>query len=453
VARITGFSLGVALGWAAAPAAVWAYELKTTSKGALVHWGAPQVLVELDLDGGPAGASGINPVRQAFAAWQDHLVGIALELRTVQRSEEGGDRGERDDRDAPVPDADDQRNLVRWVVDDWSDELDEDALATTLVTYQASTGRIIDADILINAVDHEWSTEERLQNCRSRYDLQNVIAHEVGHFLGLGHAPEQQNATMYPRASMCEDKKRDLDADDIAGVEALYTADATAFTDPAPAAAGCAVSRLAGRTGQAGGWSLLLAIALVGAVARRRLIQASVAGAVVASSAGLATASVLVATPVDILARRAEMVVRGDVVARQVVAIGGRIYTDSVVAVQDCWAGDCPAQVIVRQLGGEIGDVGMYAEGLRPLTPGEGVVVLLRRRRDGHHAPVGLGQGVFRLVRDASGSQKFARDLRDLVLLPGGYPAAAAAATLELWTEPRLRSVIDSARRVDQPLE
>jgi hypothetical protein len=39
------------------------------------------------------------------------------------------------------------------------------------------------------------------------------------------------------------------------------------------------------------------------------------------------------------------------------------------------------------------------------------------------------------------------------VLLPGGYPAAAAAATLELWTEPRLRSVIDSARRVDQPLE
>jgi len=106
-------------------------------------------------------------------------------------------------------------------VQDWAErELPPDAFGLTLVWHNPNSGEIYDADMQIN------ETLGTLAVCRGscgrgEVDLQNVITHEAGHFLGLGHS-NVSSATMASRATVGEIKKRDLDADDIAGLCAIY---------------------------------------------------------------------------------------------------------------------------------------------------------------------------------------------------------------------------------------
>jgi len=106
-------------------------------------------------------------------------------------------------------------------VQDWEErELPPDAFGLTLVWHNPESGEIYDADMQIN------ETLGTLAVCRGscargEVDLQNVITHEAGHFLGLGHSTVS-SATMASRATVGEVKKRDLDPDDIAGLCAIY---------------------------------------------------------------------------------------------------------------------------------------------------------------------------------------------------------------------------------------
>lgn len=106
-------------------------------------------------------------------------------------------------------------------VTDWKErELPADAFGLTLVWHNPETGEIYDADMQIN------ETLGRLAVCRGpcsrgQVDLQNVITHEAGHFLGLGHS-NVSSATMASRATVGETKKRDLDDDDVDGLCAIY---------------------------------------------------------------------------------------------------------------------------------------------------------------------------------------------------------------------------------------
>lgn len=52
-------------------------------------------------------------------------------------------------------------------------------------------------------------------------DIQAVATHEYGHALGLGHSTDV-NATMYPIVDLTSTGGRSIEADDIAGVQALY---------------------------------------------------------------------------------------------------------------------------------------------------------------------------------------------------------------------------------------
>ena len=52
-------------------------------------------------------------------------------------------------------------------------------------------------------------------------DLENVFAHELGHYLGLAHSTEAE-ATMFASAVAGETLKRDLAADDVEGLCAAY---------------------------------------------------------------------------------------------------------------------------------------------------------------------------------------------------------------------------------------
>jgi hypothetical protein len=58
--------------------------------------------------------------------------------------------------------------------------------------------------------------------CRSDWvDLENVVTHEAGHFLGLGHSTVQ-NSTMVANAGLGETTNRSLEVDDEMGICSIY---------------------------------------------------------------------------------------------------------------------------------------------------------------------------------------------------------------------------------------
>jgi hypothetical protein len=64
----------------------------------------------------------------------------------------------------------------------------KEALAVTSVFAENSTGHIKDADVEINGVNFTWAdVAAGGQAAVNAQDVQNVLAHEFGHFIGLDH--------------------------------------------------------------------------------------------------------------------------------------------------------------------------------------------------------------------------------------------------------------------------
>lgn len=119
----------------------------------------------------------------------------------------------------------DFRNIVRWREDAWPPEgatdssITNDWLALTVLVYNVQTGEILDADMDLNGVNFEWTVADGPEQVIT--DVQNVVTHEVGHVLGLGHS-DVFDATMQAEQPPGEISKRDLHEDDIAGLCAIY---------------------------------------------------------------------------------------------------------------------------------------------------------------------------------------------------------------------------------------
>jgi hypothetical protein len=95
-------------------------------------------------------------------------------------------------------------------------------LAATLTGYYVSqTGddRIYDADVYTSQAHQFYSSREA--SCSSEYDIDGVMAHEVGHVIGIGHS-SVSGATMYPSVSACNLANRTLASDDFAARDDLY---------------------------------------------------------------------------------------------------------------------------------------------------------------------------------------------------------------------------------------
>ncbi len=82
-----------------------------------------------------------------------------------------------------------------------------------------SGGSIIDADVVFWDAGFQFHTGT--SGCSGGMYIEDVATHELGHALGLGHSAVG-SATMYPSIGWCAQTGRQLDPDDIAGVEALY---------------------------------------------------------------------------------------------------------------------------------------------------------------------------------------------------------------------------------------
>jgi len=172
-----------------------------------------------------------------------------------------------------------------------------EALAITSVFVAKSDGRILDADIEVNAKNFVWTDLEANPSLVKDQDLQNALTHEMGHLVGLDHTcysdgqfpiptdnagneiPSCNNApaavqatTMFASANPGDTAKRTLEPDDVQGVCDIYPVaqnpNLCLAKDEPPPKAGCAV--VATPSGRGGAGAAAFAAALVLVLARRR---------------------------------------------------------------------------------------------------------------------------------------------------------------------------------------
>lgn len=111
-------------------------------------------------------------------------------------------------------------NVIFFRDNGWSYNGIEGTIATTSLGFDTDTGEIWDADIAINSANNALT----IRNDKVRTDLESVLVHEVGHFIGLAHSKVGDsvgNAVMYESYSPGI-IRRDLQPDDIEGLCTIY---------------------------------------------------------------------------------------------------------------------------------------------------------------------------------------------------------------------------------------
>ncbi len=162
----------------------------------------------------------------------------------------------------------DGMNSVIFASEDWPFE--PAAIAVTRNFFVAGSGAraglILDTDILINGADHEFTVSGEA----GKHDVRNILTHEVGHFIGLGHEvpTKDADATMFESASTGETTKRDLHENDLRGLYAAYGGVGTKLTpissedscQLATQTLSCLTSRRSGPT-KSGFWWVAMSLA------------------------------------------------------------------------------------------------------------------------------------------------------------------------------------------------
>ena len=105
------------------------------------------------------------------------------------------------------------------------------SVAETYSWWQTSTNRMVDSDIVFYEGAFRFFAGS---GCSGGVYVENVATHEFGHLLALGHS-SVSGATMAPSMSgYCDRTWLTLEADDLAGIEAMYPSDISAQPPAAP---------------------------------------------------------------------------------------------------------------------------------------------------------------------------------------------------------------------------
>lgn len=107
----------------------------------------------------------------------------------------------------------DGQNIIAW------GRTSGTALAVTYTRYYTSTGQVVDVDTIFNKkFSWSWNT------CNNSYDAQNILTHELGHWVGLRdeYTVSFVENTMYGYGAKNETKKNTLTNGDILGLTSIY---------------------------------------------------------------------------------------------------------------------------------------------------------------------------------------------------------------------------------------
>lgn len=191
--------------------------------GAELVWGTSCITFDAQADGSPKlgiDAETLTSVTEkAFATWINAPCAKgfpSLEIATF---------GPVECAESKFSDSLRNANIVMFRDDVWPYPGSVDAYALTVVHYNTETGRIVDADIELNSADFPITTD----GLGKGVDLQTILTHEIGHFLGLAHAaPENSTATMRAFWDGHGIDLRSLSPDDVGGICTIYPPDAPA---------------------------------------------------------------------------------------------------------------------------------------------------------------------------------------------------------------------------------
>lgn len=210
-------------------------------------------------------------VRAAFYRWTDVVCpdGRRTGLRFVEGTDLIADKPLDDNAPRPEPFG------VYFRDHGWPHVGGSDQYALTTLDFEKVSGTIVYADIEVNTTAQVFATRDTGEGV----DLQTVVTHEVGHFIGLSHSVEP-NTIM--AGGLCESgdrcardrvSSRRLAADDIAAVCAMYPPTADPDPAPPPASHACAVGLAAPGAHGPVGVPLCFAAIFAVALARRRLAR------------------------------------------------------------------------------------------------------------------------------------------------------------------------------------
>ncbi len=210
----------------ASPLAAWAYQFITSdgAGGTLgLRWMYAGTPIGYRQNGAndPAGIDGPAKVDEAFATWQAVPSAAIAFSRGADTTLDGFD-------------FDDGVNTISY--GDPDSDLGSGILAAAIPyaftgsdDYHSFDGTnyytIVQGDIVFNdGVDYTDTAGAAQVTCLSKWDIEAVALHEIGHFFGLQHPDGMTyaQAIMYPSIADCDETRAALKTDDINGATALY---------------------------------------------------------------------------------------------------------------------------------------------------------------------------------------------------------------------------------------
>lgn len=233
------------------------------------RWYEPRVVIIADHSLNLISPDAVDALERAVQTWQAALeYGPTLEV--VRGNADGIGYSSATEND----------NTVRFAP--YGEPLAQGALAITVLTCD-DRGEIVDADIVLNGIYRFGDSADSVpegEHCPGScfpgsrhttvptWDLQGLLTHEMGHFLGLKEDYFNADATLFAYSLPGDIGKRDLAAADLDAIEAAYPAPAPDVQGP-----GCAGASITGQTGRTGAWRLLGTLSVFVMVIRRAPVR------------------------------------------------------------------------------------------------------------------------------------------------------------------------------------
>jgi hypothetical protein len=208
-----------------------AFSVKKTTHGDFVHWETDSVSFTIDPSVDQNVDQGSAATKEAMQSWSGSVGAPDINVIT--------------DPKAPTAPSFDHKNGVFYAVDGY--EPAGKALAITVLTYDNASGKILDADVVFNGIyafkvmdpkaDKTGSAIPTLAggtdtvtqdgadqgDLDSTYDLHHVVAHELGHSLGMNDEMGNKSALMYRYTAPNDATLQAPASDDITGLAELYS--------------------------------------------------------------------------------------------------------------------------------------------------------------------------------------------------------------------------------------